>query len=58
MLETLSDIVEQVADEAGIYGAHNDQEKRPCRGCWTSDLTDRIWKAVRLEQALERGRTT
>jgi len=60
-LEVLSDIVEQLADQIGVYGAHDEDndaacEDKPCRVCWTSDLTDRIWAAVRVEQQLERGR--
>ena len=60
MIETLNDVVEYLADQAGIYGAHDDDndaacESKPCRVCWTSDVLDRIWHAVRIEQALERG---
>ncbi len=60
-LELLTDVVEYLADQAGIYGAHDDEddaacEKKPCRCCWTSDVIDRIWSAVRIEQQLDRGR--
>ncbi len=62
MLLTLNDIIEGLADKIGVYGAHDDDndeacESKPCRVCWTSDLSDRIWAAVRLEQQLERGAT-
>ena len=61
-IETLLDVVEWTADQAGVYGAHDDEndeacETKPCRVCWTEELTDRIWHAVRIEQQLERGRT-
>ena len=61
MIETLTDIVEYCADQANIYGAHDDENDKacatkPCRQCWTEDLTLRIWAAVRIEQQLERGR--
>jgi hypothetical protein len=57
-IETLQDVVEYLADQVGIYGAHDDEacEKKPCRVCWTGDVTERIWKAVRIEEQLERGR--
>ena len=62
-LETLQDIVEYLADQANVYGAHDDEndeacETRPCRICWTEEVTERIWRAVRLEQQLERGAKT
>ena len=62
-IETMNDIVEQLADKVGIYGAHDEDDDaacqglHPCRCCWTSDLIDRINCAVRTEQALERGRS-
>jgi hypothetical protein len=60
-LETLSDIVDELADRMGIYGAHDEEndvacDEKPCRVCWTSNMSDRINAAVRLEQQLERGR--
>ncbi len=60
-LETLSDIVDELADRIGVCGAHDEENDaacadKPCRVCWTSELTDRINTAVRLEQQLERGR--
>lgn len=60
MIVTLADIVEDLADKLGIYGAHDEEHAEacidnPCRVCWTSDLSDRIWGAVRVEQQLERG---
>jgi hypothetical protein len=60
-LETLSDIIGELANQIGVYGAHDDENDaacndKPCRVCWTSELNDRIWSAVRMEQQLERGR--
>jgi len=60
-IETLEDIVENLADKIGVYGAHDEENEEvcdvhPCRCCWTSNLIERIWAAVRTEQALERGR--
>ena len=60
MIETLGDIVEDMANKLGIYGAHDEEDDeacriKPCRTCWTSEFTERIWAAVRVEQALERG---
>jgi hypothetical protein len=48
-IETLDDIVEQLADEFGIYGA----DRRPC---WVSGLTARIRETVETEAALSVGR--
>ena len=60
-IETLSDIIDTLADQVGVYGAHDEEndeacQVKPCRVCWASELNDRIWSAVRTEQALERGR--
>lgn len=59
-IELLSDVIEHLADQAGVYGAHDDEndaacEKKPCRMCWVEEWTIRIWAAVRVEQQLERG---
>lgn len=63
--ETLEDIIEEIADRRGIYGAHGDERedetpscevtctpKKPCRVCWTSGLADRIRAAVEVERKL------
>jgi hypothetical protein len=58
-LEILQDIIDELADKLGIYGAHPDDDSDAecdCRVCFTSSLNDRIWSAVRTEQALEAGR--
>ncbi len=59
-LETVEDIIEQLADWIGVYGAHNDEDPcacadEPCRVCWTSELRDRLDAAFRLEAQLESG---
>jgi hypothetical protein len=51
-IETLDDIVEQLANEAGVWGAHeeNGPIEDECRVCYTSALTRRIREAVRIER--------
>ena len=56
-IETLDDIIEQLADRVGIYSAHNDNddeacEKNPCRVCWTSNLRDHLMAAFEIERKL------
>ena len=59
-IETVDDIVEELADKFGIYGlgqgypddGHPDDCK--CRLCFTSWIKQRIRKAVEAEQKLER----
>ncbi len=53
MIEQLDDIIEQLASMAGVYGAHDDDEQRPCRICWTIGLKDRILAAVEIERKLQ-----
>jgi hypothetical protein len=59
VIETLDDIVEEVANGLGIYGAcPPDSEECAlcrCRCCYTAALTARIRAAVRVEDALRRG---
>jgi hypothetical protein len=53
MIEQLSDIVEELANKVGVYGAaehHGDE--CGCRVCWTSGLRSRILDAVRIERQL------
>jgi len=61
-IETVCDIIEALADQVGVYGAHDEEndeacQTKPCRVCWASELNDRIWAAVRVEQDIERGRS-
>lgn len=47
--ETLDDIVEELADELGIYGAHAEEHpdgQCECRVCWTTQITTRIKDAI------------
>lgn len=57
-IETLSDIVEELADRLGVYGAHEDGESHVCRTCFTINLEGRIEAAVEIEQQLERATRT
>lgn len=56
MIETLEDIVEQLADQMGVYGAHREDECAAphycCRPCWTAHLRSRIEQAVEVERKL------
>ena len=58
MIETLDDIIEELADQVGVYGAgpENDDhpEKCECRICFTVGLRDRIERAVEVEAKLAR----
>jgi hypothetical protein len=57
-IETLEDIIEEMADRIGIYGACGSTctERNRCRVCWTSNLDDRLMAAFYVHQKLaERG---
>ena len=52
MIETLDDIVEQLADWCDIYGCGEDGDHAPdcqCRICFTIGLKKRIREAVAIE---------
>jgi len=63
-IETLDDILTEIADRIGIYGAHGDDmggegydavtctERKPCRPCFESNMRDRILAAVEVERKL------
>ena len=54
-IETLDDILTELADKLGVYGAHGDNENecRPqCRMCFESDLRLRILAAIEIEKKL------
>lgn len=52
-IETVEDIIEDLADKLGVYGAHEEEgkehEDRPCRVCFTSGLKTRLSLAFDLE---------
>ena len=54
-IETLDDIIEELADKLGVYGAHNDQcsDKHRCRVCWTSDMRYRLQQGMINQEKLE-----
>ena len=59
MIETLDDIIERLADQIGVYGAHDEEndeacDDKPCRMCWTSELREHIEAAVKVENKLRR----
>jgi hypothetical protein len=61
MITTLEDIVEELADKIGVYGACNAGFNHVytcegCRPCWTSNLTARILEAVEIERLISKGR--
>jgi hypothetical protein len=63
-IETLDDIVTEIANAVGIWGGCREHEQgrdcdgegRQCRGCFEADITARIREAVSIERALTRGR--
>lgn len=48
MIETLDDIIEEMANTIGIYRGHDNRcnEKTLCRICWTTEIKDRIVQAT------------
>jgi hypothetical protein len=57
VIETLDDIIEHLADQLGVYGAHPEADPGGvcrCRCCWTSNLRDHIERAVDVERRLAR----
>jgi hypothetical protein len=57
-IETLEDILEELADRQGVYGAHPENrelmlgEKCGCRICFLAGIRDRIVRAVEIEKLL------
>lgn len=53
-IETLDDIVEQLMDNLGFFGAHDERcdEENTCRCCAASGIRSRILAAVEVEQTL------
>jgi hypothetical protein len=55
MIETLDDILEQLADDLSIFGSHaegSDHSITRCRPCWTAMLRMRIENALEVERKL------
>ena len=54
MVETLDDVIEQLADWIGVYGAHDEQctPKKMCRCCWTALMRERIERAIEVDRKL------
>lgn len=53
-VELVQDIIEELANEFGIYGSHDEHchEDDPCRVCWTAALQVRLKHAVDAERLL------
>jgi len=59
MIETLDDVIEQIADWCGVYGCCGDggddeghSDDCQCRICFTIGLKERIRRAVEVEAKL------
>lgn len=55
MIETLEDIVEEVADNIGVYGSHTEvapDGQCECRVCFTTSLKLRIRDAMEIDLKL------
>ena len=56
-IETLEDIVEEIMDSLGIYGAHGDScDTRTCRCCASSQLNSRLRRAFYVDEKLTETR--
>lgn len=58
-IETLSDIVEELANDLGIYGSHVEEHSDSdgqceCRVCWASGIISRIKAAIEVERKINR----
>lgn len=51
-IETLHELAEEIADLVGVYGAHEENEVKRCRVCFTSGLVERIRCASKNEKRL------
>ena len=53
-IETIEDIVEDLADKFGIYGSHPlfGEDKCLCRVCWVTSFRARLDRAWEIEQRL------
>lgn len=52
-IETLDDIIDEILDKLGVWDGHDpdkdEGEPCNCRGCMSSDLKDRIRRAIKIE---------
>ena len=59
-IETLGDIISELADRLGVYGAHEDDDKSDsmyhCRVCFEVGLANRIREARSIEAMLDFAR--
>lgn len=56
MLETLDDVVEDLADRFGVYGCGADEDHPKdcrCRICFTINWKDRILAAVEVDRKMD-----
>jgi hypothetical protein len=56
-IETVDDIVEEIMDRLGIYGAHDHEaeetcKNKPCRCCASGALRHRLDAAYKIERKL------
>jgi len=59
-IETLDDIIDELADGLGIYGCGGEEDSHKddcdCRVCFEVGMRIRIFKAIELEMAIARGK--
>lgn len=55
-IETTEDIAEELADAFGVYGCHDEDEKKPCRICFIETWQHRIKASVANEKQIEQGK--
>lgn len=58
-IETLDDIVEEIANTISVYGAHDEHcgdGPKSCRCCYVAELKERIRDAVNVERILNAHR--
>jgi hypothetical protein len=53
-LETPDELAEFLANQLGIYGAHEDGEANECRCCFVAGVKERIRNAVKNEKLLDK----
>jgi len=52
-IETLDDIIDEILDKMGVWDGHDpdkdDSDPCNCRCCMSSNLSDRIRRAIKIE---------